>query len=216
MNIKKVLKYYYDEGFFKTIQKSAVKFYRIIIPVKTIIYYLDFVKLNTNEFNLPEGYELVRINDINQISDIHMQKIQNYIGNKYLINQLKSRLNLKGTILWFYIINKELVGFVWTIQGNYVAPYYIPILENDVVLFDVDVFPEYRGKGINPIFTNYILKKLKEIEIVRAFVTVAIWNKSSIRTLEKTDFKKFAVVRKLYTFGINITFWYKILWREKK
>ena len=86
--------------------------------------------------------------------------------------------------------------------------YYFPIMEKDVLLFNNEIFVEYRGKGINTFLINSVLLNLKKMDFQRAYIDTGIWNKPEQRFLSKTSFKEIAVMNRHHLFNRIITVWY--------
>ena len=74
-------------------------------------------------------------------------------------------------------------------------------------LFDFHVFPQYRGRGINPFLVTHILESLARVGAGRAFIEAAEWNKAQLSSLTKTPFRRLGMARKLTIFRRTIVLW---------
>ena len=70
-----------------------------------------------------------------------------------------------------------------------------------------EVFPSYRGRGINPEMIHKIAHELKKDGITRIFIGSKIWNTAQLRSILKTSFIKLGTVRMFHFFGKHITVW---------
>jgi hypothetical protein len=82
--------------------------------------------------------------------------------------------------------------------------YYFPLAEDDVILFDGAVLPEYRGRNIFPILLTNVFYELKKRGIARVIFDAMIWNKSVLRSLEKIPAKKLCAIKKMHLLGGKI------------
>jgi hypothetical protein len=114
-------------------------------------------------------------------------------------SQLTERFSA-GAKLWIAKLDGAIVGFVWTMKGSTLRPYFFPMLEEDAHLFDNEIGTFHRGRGINPVFINHVLYELKNQGICRVFMETKVWNWSEIRSLQKTRLKRFCVATK-YNLG---------------
>jgi GNAT superfamily N-acetyltransferase len=95
----------------------------------------------------------------------------------------------RAASLWEFKIGERLAGYGWSIAGGTMEPYFFPLEPGDVHLFDFFVFPEFRGRRINPMLVNYILSQLKLEKKNRAFIESAEWNVSQLSSLSRTAFR---------------------------
>jgi RimJ/RimL family protein N-acetyltransferase len=72
----------------------------------------------------------------------------------------------------------------------------------------VEVFPQYRGRGINQLMTEAVLAMLAKEGMRRAFLDIHTANVPSIASFTRTSFRRLGVVRSWQVFGNAITVWY--------
>ena len=113
----------------------------------------------------------------------------------------------KGALLWLVMAGDQLAGFGWTLRGETIEPYYFPLAQDDVHLFDFHVFPEWRGRGINPFLVGSILAALSREIHGRAFIEAAVWNDAQLASLRKTPFRRLGTVRSCAVLGHTWISW---------
>lgn len=121
----------------------------------------------------------------------------------------------QGASLWLYRIDRRVAGFGWTISDHTMQPHYFPFSYRDVHLFDFFVFPEYRGKGVNPALVCSILDQVSQAGMVRAFIEVWNWNRSQLTSLSRTPFVVLGEAKKTTLFNRSIVLW-RGNWRYSK
>ena len=109
--------------------------------------------------------------------------------------------------MWLIRCEDQLAGYGWTITGRTIAPHYHPLGTNDVHMFDFLVFPEYRGRRINPSLVDHILNQLSAKGRTRAYIEVREWNHAQLISLAKTRFRLLGVARKVSLFGRTFVEW---------
>jgi GNAT superfamily N-acetyltransferase len=119
---------------------------------------------------------------------------------------IKKRFELGGS-LWLIKSEGHLAGYGWTLQGHTVEPHYFRLGPDDVHLFDFQVFPQYRGRGMNPLLVGYILRGLAVEGGCRAFIEAAEWNRPQLASLRNTPFRRLGLARKFTVFGRTMVCW---------
>jgi GNAT superfamily N-acetyltransferase len=105
-------------------------------------------------------------------------------------------------------LDGRLAGFGWTLQGGAIESYYFPLAQDDVHLFDFHVFPEYRGRGVNPYLIGRILELLATNCTGRAFIEAAEWNHAQLSSLRKTPFRCLGSAKSFTFLGHTFVSWY--------
>ena len=167
------------------------------------------ILLKENEYPLSPNYSIVCRRSYNEITESELQTLTYYRGEKIVLAQIDDHFS-KGACLWLIAIEEKVVGMVWTIRQKTLKPYYWPMTPYDVHLFDNEVFPDFRGRGINPLFIDHLLFKLKKEGLVRAFIETRELNGPEIRSLSKTCFNELGRAHKFHIFCCDITIFKKI------
>jgi len=110
----------------------------------------------------------------------------------------------RGASLWLIKSHDKLAGYGWTLQGRTIEPHYFPLGPYDVHLFDFYVFPQYRGRRINPSLVTHILGSLATDSQSRALIEAAEWNEAQLSSLARTPFRRLGLARKVTVFGWTI------------
>lgn len=203
------VKFFRKYGFAQSIKRLWIITKRRLFQQSSIIYYSNLIDLKPS---LQSCLNLKIENKKNKedLTDDDYKKLYKYHDERIINNLIKNRFD-KGAVLCVAKLNDEFVGFIWTIKQYTVKPFYFPLLEQDVFLFDNEIFEDYRGKGINSVFVDKVLLELHSEKYTRAFIDTRLWNKSEIHCLDKTCFKKLAIASQVQLFGKNI-----VIWRDQK
>lgn len=197
--------YYKKYGLLQSIYKLWIITKRRLFQNASIIYYSSLIDLKPSSQNyLNLKIEIKKRRE--DLTEDSYKKLYKYHDERILKHQIKNRFD-KGAVLWLAKLNYEIVGFIWTIRRHTLKPFFFPLLDSDAYLFDNEIFKDYRGKGINPVFVNKVLMELRNEGYIRAFIDTRLWNKSEIHSLEKTCFTKLAIVSQVQLLGKNIVNW---------
>lgn len=211
--IQRFRRYYKDHGFLSLIRRTGVIFWRTFLQKKTILFYTDLADFENMKIDLPENVIIERKDCEDDIIPEDITKLTEqrgkYRGRGAVLHQMKERLR-NGARLWLIRVDGHFAGFLWSMRSGTVAPFYFPLTNNDVVIFDIETFSEFRGRGLNPLLMNFTMYKLKREGVLRFFICVNVWNKSSIHALRKTCFGKFGVARKFHVFNKNFVIWHEM------
>ena len=134
------------------------------------------------------------------------EQIVNFWNPDVTGQQITERFG-KGASLWLVRADGRLAGYGWTLVGDTLEPHYVSLGREDVHLFDFLVFPDFRGRGINPTLVIHILETIASEGRTRAFIEAAGWNTAQLSSLRRTPFQEFAVARKRGLFGKPSVVW---------
>lgn len=109
--------------------------------------------------------------------------------------------------LWLIRCQGVIAAFGWTIVGKTMEPHFVPLAPRDVHLFDFFVFPEFRGRGLNPALVSQILQAISRENLSKAFIEAAAWNRPQLSSLKKTPFHRFGAARKFQLGKSSRVFW---------
>jgi GNAT superfamily N-acetyltransferase len=121
-------------------------------------------------------------------------------------HQLAERF-AQGASLWLFKVEGKLAAYGWTIIGRTMEPHFMPLGANDAHLFDYFVFPEYRGRRINPALVNHVLARLVSERRNRAYIEAAAWNLAQLNSLGRTPFRPLGRAWKFGIFGKTVVIW---------
>jgi ribosomal protein S18 acetylase RimI-like enzyme len=181
---------------------------RLLSAGRMVIFYHDFppTPVETYLKDVPAHVTFERINSQEELAGADLVKIVNFWNPKLAERNLKERFAI-GATLWLVRDQDELAGYGWTLTGKTVRPYFVPLGPNDIHLFDFLVFPEFRGRRLNPALVGFILDTLGREGRSRAYIEVAEWNDKELRSLEKTSFHHLGMARRSIFLRRTIVDW---------
>ncbi len=96
----------------------------------------------------------------------------------------------RGATFWACSEGENLVGNLWTLRGSadVFRFHFFPLSSADAALLAHEIFPPYRGRGLNRIMTHRVLGELKAGGVERAYVDVLLTGTRSLKSFSKTSF----------------------------
>jgi len=171
-----------------------------------VVFYFDLNGREIPATSSSRTLKVKRIDAIAELSGEHLREMIIFWNPKLANRNIRERFE-RGASLWLIKSEDRLAGYGWTLQGRTIEPYYFPLAEDDVHLFDFHVFHQYRGQGINPYLVRQILGSLATTRGGRAFIDVAEWNVAQLSSLRKTPFRCLGSVRSFGILGHTIVSW---------
>jgi hypothetical protein len=171
-----------------------------------VLFYCDIPAQDSPMPEMPSSLTVERKRNETEISQQELREITSSGNPKLARRNLKERFAL-GASLWLIRSADRLAGYGWTLQGRTVESHYFRLGKNDVHLFDFLVFPQYRGRGLNPLLVNHILTALAIESQGRAFIEAAEWNQAQLTSLKRTPFHLLSSATKVTIFGRSIVCW---------
>jgi len=198
--------HYQKRGFLRTFRKMCEHPFQVIFKSKRLLIYAELNEVNDSVLTLPTNIIIECRTTYNEAVHPDMQRIIDYWDREMMMDKARERFE-KGAILWIVKLNDDIAGFVWTIRGKSISPWYLPLTPHDAYVLDAVTFEEYRGRRLYPLIMNYVLGKLKSEGVSRALGELYAWNTPSIRGLERTYYRKFGEARRFHLLNRNITIW---------
>jgi len=191
-----------------TLDRAELSLRRLFSAGRMVIYYHDFP---TDSFplpldSLPTDLSVQRKNRLEEIEQRDLDRIVNYWNPELAQRQLEERFKA-GASLWLIRCEGQVAGYGWTLAGRTMRSYFVPFGADDVHLFDFLVFPEYRGRRVNPTLVSYILAALTQEGKSRAYIEAAEWNQAELKSLGRTTFHLLGRARKTAFLGRTIVEW---------
>jgi len=173
-----------------------------------VLFYYDLQNFPITDpiNNWPDQLKAERKQSQNEIGKQDLQRIVSFWNPRLAHQSLEERFR-EGATLWLIRSEGQLAGYGWTLTGHTMRPHYVPLGVNDVHLFDFLVFPEFRGRRINPSLVTHILGQLSREGKTRAYIEVAEWNRTQLTSLNKTGLHFFGVARKMSILGRTFVEW---------
>jgi len=157
---------------------------------------------------MPENFRIERYDERSEVPERLLKRIAEHYSEELMQDHIRKRFE-KGARLWWLMNDTEDIGYTWTLEGRATEPYYFPLMKGDVYFFDALIFPSLRGRGLNSILLNHILKHYKSEGYHRAFLETAEWNTAVMKFMLKNDFVRIGLARKRFRRGkCKVTWWY--------
>ena len=188
--------YYRRNGVRATTDRVVLAIKRMLFSSRMVLFYCDLPALGSQTAHLPSSLKVERHRNQTDLSPRDLEEITNFWNPAQARRNIKQRFEL-GASLWLIRFEDKLAGYGWTLQGRTVEPHYFLLGPDDVHLFDFHVFPQYRGRGVNPSLVCYILGCFAAERAGRAFIEAAEWNEAQLASLRRTPFRRWGSAQKL-------------------
>jgi ribosomal protein S18 acetylase RimI-like enzyme len=205
-SISRLAVYCKRNGLRATVRRFGLAARRALFSSRMILFYCDLPTLSSPTADLPSPLKVERHRNQIDLSKQDLREITSFWNPQQALRNIKERFEL-GASLWLIKFKDELAGYGWTLQGRTVEPHYFRLGPEDVHLFDFHVFPQYRGRGVNPLLVSSILCSLAAECRGRAFIEAAEWNQPQLASLRKTPFHRLGRARKRTILRRTIVYW---------
>ena len=205
-SISRLTAYFRRHGFGATIRRAAVAGRRALFSNRMVLLYCDLAAQSSPTVDLPNSLNVERHRTQIDVSLSDLGQISTFWNQRLSERNIKRRFQL-GASLWLIKSEGHLAGYGWTLRGQTVEPHYFRLGPDDVHLFDFQVFPQYRGRGLNPLLVGYILRSLAVESQGRAFIEAAEWNQPQLASLRNTPFRRLGLASKLTLSRRTIVCW---------
>ena len=194
--------YHRRHGMHGTLQRIKVAFQRAASTGQMALYSCDLPVTGApaplGSLERKRNYAALGTEEANRIaSHWNSEAMQKIIVERFAAN----------AELWLLRLDANLAAYGWTLRGKSIEPHFFPIQPQDVHLFDFFVFPEFRGRHLNPSLIWQILDQVGREGLKRAFIEAAVWNRPQLSSLAKTPFKKVGVARKFCLGKSTLILW---------
>lgn len=194
-------------GLAATFGRALTELRHSLFENRMILYYCDLPEYGRNAARcLPKHLTAERKERQEALDPVTRNKMLSFWNPELCWRDFVERFRA-GASLWLIRVDGELAGYGWTMAGHTIVPHYCPLGPADVHFFDFLVFPEFRGRQINPALVNYMLRELAAEGKARAYIEVAQWNRPQLNSLGRTGFRFFGVARKVSLFGRTLVEW---------
>jgi GNAT superfamily N-acetyltransferase len=204
--VTRALSYWQRHGVAATVRRAWLGLGRAVGGDKLILFSCNLAMLPVRKNDLAHGLEFERKIREADLDARDQEQIVNFWNPDVTGRQITERFG-KGASLWLVRTDGRLAGYGWTLVGDTMEPHYVSLGREDVHLFDFLVFPDFRGRGINPTLVVHILETIAGEGRRRAFIEAAGWNTAQLSSLRRTPFQEFAVARKRGLFGKPSVVW---------
>jgi ribosomal protein S18 acetylase RimI-like enzyme len=206
-SILRLTTYYKRNGFAATARRFSLAAKRAMFSNGMVLFYCDPSDELFTAADLPNCLEVERKRCAEELSSQDLQAMTDFWNPKLACRHMKERFD-RGSMLWLAKSEGRLAGYGWTLRGQTMEPHYFPLAQNDIHFFDFQVFPQYRGRGINPFLVSQILQSFAtEDGMGRAFIEAAEWNQAQLSSLRKTSFRHLGYGRKIQVLRHTAVWW---------
>lgn len=143
----------------------------------------------------PATGALERKKTLESVSAVELARLV-FHWNPDTIRRLMTERFAANAELWLLREQGKIAAYGWTLKEKTMESHYYPLQPGDVHLFDFFVFPEFRGRGLNPALVGQILGAMGRDGMKRALIEAASWNTAQLASLKKTTFRQLGVARK--------------------
>ncbi len=202
----RVVRYGKQHGFLGTLRRLALSFSRCFTGSRMALYYCDLGVCRSPALEDPGRARVEEKRAQTELDPEDLRRILNVAAPRIVQRHLAERF-AQGASLWLCKVEDQLAGYGWSIEGRTIEPHYFPLGAKDVHFFDFYVFPEHRGRRINPWLVGQMLSRLAVEPGHRAFIEAAEWNIAQLSSLGRTPFRPFGMARKFRLFGRTVVLW---------
>jgi ribosomal protein S18 acetylase RimI-like enzyme len=213
-SISRLTAYYKRYGFGATFRRFGLSARRTLFSNRMVLFYCDLAPLSSEMPEMPNRVKVERHRTQADLSPQDLQEITSFWNPDLARRNINDRFGL-GASLWLIRVEDKLAGYGWTLQGRTIKPHYFALGVDDVHLFDFHVFPEYRGRKMNPLLLRNILHSLAVECPGRAYIEAAEWNESQLASLRNTSFRRLGLATKFRLLRRTVVCWHEDNTREQ-
>lgn len=174
---------------------------------RDVLFCRDLLQGGFEGHPVPQGCRVERYDKNTGVPARLLKRIGEEYSEELLQAYVQNRLD-KGASLWCLGNETEDMTYTWALTGRTMKPYYFPLVEDDLHLFDGFTFPPFRGRGLNAVLLDQVLKHYKDRGFVRAYLETHEWNSSVLKLVPKNGFVRIGLARKKVRRGrIRVTWW---------
>jgi ribosomal protein S18 acetylase RimI-like enzyme len=195
-------------GVHATVRRIVLSWQHLRTGTRWLVYFCDLREAQPVDVSSLAGGRVERKNTLAQVPPDDLSITKDNWNSVSARNEMDKRFKL-GASLWEFKIGEKIAGYGWTVAARTIDTPFFPLGQEDVFLFDFFVYPEFRGRRINPLLVNYILAQLASEKKGRAFLETAEWNTQEQSSLRRTPFLIRGKTRKCQLFGRTLVLWSK-------
>lgn len=205
-SISRFIDYCKRNGLRATLRRLGLATKRALFASRMVVFYCDLAKQTVAPVNMPSSIKVQRLSNYAELSPQDLQELTSFWNPNQAHRDIVERFAQRAS-LWLIWSGDSLAGYSWTLRGRTIAPYYFPMAQDDVQLFDFYAFPKFRGRAILWLLITYILSQLRDEGAARVFGDVAEWNQPSLSFYKTLPFQRLGVVRSFTILGHTFVSW---------
>jgi hypothetical protein len=173
-------------GLWGTLSHGSQQAWRRAFAHRQLVYELARDSTATSPAELPAGARITRYRSIGELPKSMLSSLAADHGESFIEN---ARTTLEGgAILYILEMDDRPASFLWARSGALIPRWYVPLSAADMVLYGWFTLPEFRGTGL---IRHAIARSMQDApsEVRRFLADVRVWNKPSIRAMERVGFR---------------------------
>jgi GNAT superfamily N-acetyltransferase len=202
----RLVEYQKRHGLRAALRRAGIAARRAVSAGDMVVFYCDLDPDRLRAVKCPAGFSIERLESQTDLTSADFEQVTSFWNPRLASANIRERFE-SGAVLWLIKSGESVAGYGWTLRGGSIEPYYFPLGADDVHLFDFYVFPEFRGRGINPGLVGSILSEMVKTCDGRAFIEAAEWNTNQLLSLRKTSFRRLGRVRIFRVFRRLLIHW---------
>jgi L-amino acid N-acyltransferase YncA len=202
-------KYLQRHGLKSSVKRVWQEAQNRVLYNRNVFYCRDLLQGELESPALPENCRVERYETISEIPERLFRRIAEHHSEELILGYFQKRFE-KGAHLWCLRSDTEDIGYLWSIEGRSMKPYYyFPLTARDVHLDDGFIFPPHRGHGMFYVLNMSLFNYYKNEGFHRVYQEVREWNTASIKSAAKNGFVRICLTRKKIRRGkCQVTWWY--------
>ena len=173
-----------------------------------VLFYCDLSAQCSMPADLPCSLTVERYRSRTDVGPRDFEEITSFWNPLLSKRNIKTRFEQGGSLWLIKSEGQSWRATVGPYEGHTIEPHYFRLGPDDVHLFDFQVFPQYRGRGMNPLLVRYILRGLAGECRGRAFIEAAEWNWPAVDiSLSRTPFRRLGLATKFTFLRHTIVCW---------
>ena len=200
-------KYVRRHGLKPTVQRTWREARNQLRYNRDVLFCRDLLQGGFDGHPIPAGCRVERYDKKTGVSKRLLKRIGEEYSEELLQEYVQNRLD-KGASLWCLGDEKDDMTYTWALTGRTMKPYYFPLVDEDLHLFDGFTFPPFRGRGLNAVLLDHVLKHYRDEGSLRAYLETHEWNTSVMKLVPKNGFVRIGLARKKLRRGrCKVTWW---------
>ena len=205
-SISRFTEYFRRHGLAATLRRAGVAVKRGMFASRMVVFYCDLDERKLPPVKVPATFNIFRITMMAELSPQRFEKITSFWNPKLASRNIRERFD-RGAVLWLVECDGQLAGYGWTLKGSSIEPYYFPLGQGDVQLFDFYVSPKFRGRALHWLLTGHILHALAAEGSDRAFADTHEWNTAQLASFKMTPLRRLGTVRTCGFLRRQLSWW---------
>ena len=156
---ERIAVYYRKHGAYKTLQRFLSEPVRNTLLNKNQFFHVELADLKNEAGALPAELSIKAKRKADDIARDELVRLVELRGEETIRKTLADSFS-KGALLWLLKSQTTLAAICWSVAGRPIQPQAVPMTMEEIHIFDVETFPEFRGQGLAPRLVNAVLEEL--------------------------------------------------------